>query len=69
MGWKRIRWSDAKFEVTGVKCDLRKEHQPEKRDERKEIRQKREDSREGWEKRDGRRENIAARRGKRAEKI
>ena len=23
--WKRIRWPDAKFEVTGAKCDLRKE--------------------------------------------
>ena len=23
--WKRIRWPDAKFGVTGAKCDLRKE--------------------------------------------
>ena len=23
--WKRIRWPDAKFDVTGAKCDLGKE--------------------------------------------
>ena len=25
--WERIRWPDAKFEVTGAKCDLRNEQQ------------------------------------------
>ena len=45
--WKRLRWPDAKFEVTGAKCDLRKEQQREKRQESRDIREKREESREG----------------------
>ena len=47
MDWKRIRWPDAKFEVTGAKCDLRNEQQREKREQRRERREKREESREG----------------------
>ena len=38
--WKRSRWPDAKFEVTGAKCDLRKEQQREKREDSREIRGK-----------------------------
>ena len=36
--WERIRWPDAKFEVTSAKCDLRNEQLREKREE---IREKR----------------------------
>ena len=45
--WGRIRWPDAKFEVTSAKCDLRNEQQREKREESRERREKREESREG----------------------
>ena len=36
--WERIRWPDAKFEVTSAKCDLRNEQQREKREESRERR-------------------------------
>ena len=44
-GWKRIRGPDAKFGVTGAKCDLRKEPL-EGRGKRAEKREKREEKRE-----------------------
>ena len=59
--WERIRWPDAKFEVTGAKCDLRNEQQREKREESRERREKRE------EKREDRRAQTEARREKREE--
>ena len=34
--WERIRWPDAKFEVTSAQCDLRNEQQREMRKERRE---------------------------------
>ena len=40
--WKRSRWPDAKFEVTGAKCDLRKKPR-EGRGKRAEKREKREE--------------------------
>ena len=46
---KRIRWPDAKVEVTGAECDLRKEQQRERREE---SREKREEGREKREERD-----------------
>ena len=33
--WERIRWPDAKFEVTSAKSDLGNEQQREKREERR----------------------------------
>ena len=36
--WKRDGLPDAKFEVTGAKCDLRNEQQREKREESREKR-------------------------------
>ena len=39
--WERIRWPDAKFEVTSAKSDLRNEQQPEKREESREQREER----------------------------
>ena len=39
--WERIRWPDAKFEVTSAKCDLGNEQQPEKREESREQREER----------------------------
>ena len=51
--WERIRWPDAKFEVTSAKCDLRNEQQREKREE---SREKREERREKSEERRERRE-------------
>ena len=39
--WKRDGLPDAKFEVTGAKCDLRNEQQREKREESREKRQER----------------------------
>ena len=45
--WKRDGLPDAKFEVTGAKCDLRNEQQREKREESRERREKTEESREG----------------------
>ena len=44
--WERIRWPDAKFEVTSAKCDLRNEQLREKREE---SREKREERRQGIE--------------------
>ena len=38
---------DAKFEVTGAKCDLRNEQHREKREQRRERREQRAESREG----------------------
>ena len=43
--WKWFRWPDAKFGVTGAKCDLRKEPE-EGRGKRAEKREKREARRE-----------------------
>ena len=37
--WERARWSDAKLEVAGAKCDLRHEQQREKREESREKRE------------------------------
>ena len=37
--WKRNGWPDAKFEVTGAECDLRKEQQRERREESREKRE------------------------------
>ena len=34
--WERIRWPDAKFEVTSAKCDLGNEQQRKKREESRE---------------------------------
>ena len=44
--WKRIRWPDAEFEVTGAKCDLRNEQQREKREESRENKEERSERRE-----------------------
>ena len=44
--WKRDRLPDAKFEVTGAKCDLRNEQQREKREESREKREARREKRE-----------------------
>ena len=44
--WERIRWPDAKFEVTSAKCDLRNEQQREKREESREKREARREKRE-----------------------
>ena len=44
--WERIRWPDAKFEVTSAKCDLRNEQQREKREESREKREERSEKRE-----------------------
>ena len=44
--WERIRWPDAKFEVTSAKCDLRNEQQREKREESREQREERREKRE-----------------------
>ena len=44
--WDRIRWPDAKFEVTSSKCDLRNEQQREKREESREKREERSEKRE-----------------------
>ena len=44
--WERIRWPDAKFEVTGAKCDLRNEQQREKREESREKRAEKREKRE-----------------------
>ena len=41
MDWKRDGLPDAKFEVTGAKCDLRNEQQREKREESRERREQR----------------------------
>ena len=41
MDWKLNGWPDAKFEVTGAKCDLRNEQQREKREESREKREER----------------------------
>ena len=60
MDWKRDGLLDAKFEVTGAKCDLRNELQREKREESREqteeIREKREERREKREERREKRE-------------
>ena len=37
--WERIRWPDAKFEVTSTQSDLKNEHQREKREESREKRE------------------------------
>ena len=55
MDWKRDGLPDAKFEVTGAKCDLRNEQQREKREE---SREKREARREKREERSEKRETI-----------
>ena len=44
--WERIRWPDAKFEVTSAKCDLRNEQLREKREESRERREERREKRE-----------------------
>ena len=44
--WEKIRWPDAKFEVTSAKCDLGNEQQREKREESRERSEKREERRE-----------------------
>ena len=46
MDWKRDGWPDAKFEVTGAKCDLRNEQQREKTEESREKREARREKRE-----------------------
>ena len=43
--WERIRWLDAKFEVTSAKCDLVNEQQPEKREESREKTEERSEKR------------------------
>ena len=39
--WERVRWPDAKSEVTSAKSDLRNEQQREKREESREKREER----------------------------
>ena len=46
MDWKRSRWPDAKFVVTGAKNHLRNEQQREKREESREKREQREEERQ-----------------------
>ena len=46
MNWKPFRWPDAKFGVTGAKCDLRNEQQREKREESRKKREARREKRE-----------------------
>ena len=50
--WERIRWPDAKFEVTSAKSDLRNEQQREKREESREKREERREKREERDKHD-----------------
>ena len=41
VGWGRVRWPEAKFQVTSAKSDLGNEQQREKREESREKREER----------------------------